>query len=409
MHIKKSLRLSAEPRLIFLHSPSQDRLNAFEAANLEQAKAKGSSPEELENAQDQSINRILQETGAGFPEWTKWMGFPTKKQNARFAMHEEARKRIEEHCPELHSNWFHWMISPSMRRAYYTAENKIVQSLAEEAKERSNELDNLVNDLDGEYEKNLLTKLKKGKVKISRKKTKKENATLAAINQAAQKTAEKYKKFSEFPAEVRNALKTEEILADDLVTKFSVIKPEEVETLFQKNQNGEKVLLDRIYKYFKGGLYTQDSSPGAALLKKHAGTAEGEKQIDAIYEMFRAKAKSLKHSLLFNSNLWYYRAQARIKNPNASASTKRKFLLEKKPVAGTKVRVKTENGIAAAFVKCRVPNTSMFELTGPNNSRYILDVGADGIDGRSMWLVIPGLDGKGHDNRITPEDLYISH
>lgn len=407
MHIQKTIIVHRENRLLQFASSSKDRLGAYENAINESNTKKGINPQSVDTELDMSLDRILRETHIGFPEWTKWLGLRTKARNAREAMHAEARRRIEKQCPELDEGWFTWVFSSATRRAYWTAENKIVQSLAQETVERMNEIDQEISDLDGRYEDRQMAKFKRGRVKITRKASRAKTQVLSAIGSAAKKTAESYKNYKDFPPDIKRAMETEERLVDDLVSKYEIIKPEEVESLFQKNQNGESLLLDRVDQYFKGKLFMSNRSSGARLLQKHGNAPGGAQKVEAIHGLLRSGVKRLRYSFFGNRALSFYRIQNRIQNPNASAATKRKYLLEKKPVAGTRLRIRVANGAADAYVKCRV-NGNMFELRGPNGQTYILDAGGDGPDARSMWMVFPGSDGKGHDNRISTDDLSIA-
>jgi hypothetical protein len=407
MNIKNKLRLWQEGRYIRLQK--SDRMQAYEGAVESANTSQGAKTVQVDTVLDTGVDRIIKAANAGWPDWTRYMGMlTTKSYNARQALHAEARRRIALQCPELDHRWYHW-VSSAKRKAYYRAELKIVQSLTQEVGEHFSTIDREIDRLDGSYEKTMFAKFKKGGVKIRRKRSSEHTAVLSAVGTANKNIVNKYKNYKEFPPEVRQAQETEERLMDDLVTKYDIIKPEQADDLFQQNQNGEVTLRNRIVQYFSGKQYMASKSEGALLLQKMAASADGQRSIERIRKHFLSGVDQLRYRRLRNPNLWYYRVQNRLRNPNVSPATLRKYLLEKRPVPGTRVHLKLGGQKLDLFVKCRVQKQgTIFVLRSVKGATYVLDLGAnEGGEQDAAWVVAPGPDGKGDEKMINIRDVSI--
>lgn len=375
-----------ERRLAWMAGGASDRVRAYQEAAAEEAGAK--IPVSIRDEQTRALDAIVHASNAEWPDWLKWTGMvKTSGWKVQNAMQEEARKRIQAKCPELHAGWFRWLTSPATRKAYWIAEGQMMQAIAEESKAKLEEQDSELNLIQQRYSKNS-KKFAEGGVKLSLKNTPKRSKLLKSIEKASRITDKAYASYKEFPPEVKSALQDEETLVEDLVTRYGIIDPSEIDRLFTDNQNGGNKLLTRIDAYFNGAEYNTKGEPGAHTLREMAATGR-RSEITKIAEQFKKAIKGLKYSVFGNRNVWYYRSLLELKNPNASPDTKRKALQEGKNGKRLEFTVPPA-GKVIAFTKCK--DGDYFRLTDASGNTYILDIGPEGgsdTDRRKVTLVMP--------------------
>ncbi len=392
MHIKHYQHWSLpgdENRLIHFGYSSGERKQAYKEASEAENAAQGNMGMGLVlNEQDRVLDQVIQKTNAAWPEWTKYMGLQTKSNAAYWAMRDEARIRLLDKNPELDVGWWKWVVSSSTRRAFYTAESQIYQNIAEESKKKLDEQDHELEMQAARYNRKKKM-FAEGGVKISLKNTKKKSSVVRAIEKAADMAKEEYKDYKDFPPEVKLAVEDEEMLVDDLVTRYEVIEPNEVDRMFQDNEDGGKLLDSRIRSYFDGAEYTLKASEGARRLQDLIRTqgADGKKKISEVRNALIASLKRLRFSRFRNRKVSYYRTLLRLKNPNASPDSQRQYLLERKPVAGARITFNSPLlGPLVAFTKCKQGETCI-RVKDTAGKTYVLDIGSNDVDREKMWLV----------------------
>ncbi len=363
-----------------------DRTRAYEAAAEAESGAK--IPVTIRDEQVRALDSIVRASNAEWPDWLKWTGMvKTSGWKVQQAMLEEARKRIQAKCPELQAGWFRWMISSATRKAYWTAEGQMMQAIAEESKAKLESQDGELQLIQQRYSKN--SKLfKEGGVRLSLKNTPKRSKLLKSIEKASRITEKSYASYKDFPPEVKSALQDEETLVEDLVTRYGIIEPSEVDRLFTDNQNGGPRLKTRLNTYFKSAEYRTKSTPGAQTLREMDATGRGSevKKIEA--QLLEAIA-ALGYRVWDNRKLWHYRSLHALKNPNASAETKWKYLMDKKPVAGTRITLDIPSkGKIVAFTKCK--DGEYVRCTDARGDVYLLDIGPAGqsADEKQKFTVV---------------------
>jgi hypothetical protein len=306
--------------------------------------------------------------------------FKSKSRRVRDAMMQETQKRIHDKCPELEPGWLRYVTSPSARQEYHTAQRQIALSIAEETQQKLEAQDGELLNLQQRYGRHSKM-FKAGGVKLSLKNTKAQSKLKTTIEKAVKLTEEKFRNYKDFPPELKNALHNEENLIEDLVNRYEIIKPSEIDRLFADNQEGGQVLLRRIKTYFDAGEYALKPSAGAKLLSEMSATGRA-KEVNGIRDQLTKATSGLRYSFFWNRRLSHYRSLLALKNPNASDNTKRQYFLERKPVAGARVDITVPGGAkVTAFTKYRSGN--YLYLIDAADKLYQFDLTADGASGKA--------------------------
>lgn len=360
--------------------------------------------------QDLALDAIVKASNSGWPEWTKYIGFTTKSKAVRDAMYLQVQDRIQQNCPELAKvGWFKKLISPSTRKAIWTAESEGFKAIAMETKDMIANQDKEVAALWSRYSSKQKM-FAEGGVRVTIANTKAQSKLLQSIEGAAKRAENEYEGYAEkvLPPEVKLALNNEELLVDDLVNRYEVIEPHEVDRLFQDNQNGGKLLQQHIDTYFTGALYKGKASEGARLLASMSVTGR-EKAVEKIRETLGGSLQTMRYSFFRNQHVWYYRSLMRIKEPNSSPEAMRRFLQDKKPVAGTRLTFDSpQTGQLVAFTKVRQGDTC-FRLKDTAGNVYVIDIGSNDEEREKMWLVKKNpAGGPPDDIQFNWRDLKIS-
>jgi hypothetical protein len=378
-----------ERRLCFAKS---EAMGAYEKA-VDKQKPQSANVVQLQDTQIRAMDKIVRATNAGWPNWMSYITGYTKEGNVNQALLEEARLRIQEKCPELNVGWFRWLISPAARTAYYTAEAQAMDSIANEMRSKIEAQDKELEKLQSRYSRNS-QRFQNGGVRISLANNKSRNDVLANLQLATAKVKETYKGYTDFPQEVQNALQDEELLMEDLVSRYEVIKPHEADMLFTANQDGGAKLLDRLETYFNGGEFRLRKTPGARALQEMEDAGRKE-EITKIYNQLKKAVQGIRWSLFATHNVSNYRSLLGLKNPNASDETKWTYLRERKPFAGAKITVATPSGGSIDIVtKNRDGRYLLAE--DKQGKLYQLDLGPESgaQTGESINMVFPPV-GKG--------------